>query len=326
MDKKAWSPYTFAMQRYFRNVTGSLNALVVLESAVRHSSFTKAGEELGLSQPTVSRHVATLEARIGQPLFQRKNNRIRATQAGQRLAQAVSLGLGHAESAWKELSQSSKQDDMVLACSFGFANNWLQPNFRQLKQVLAGKRLRITTSDWMESLDMERVDLAVVWDLSYTPDRPYIPLLADEAFPVCSPEYLQRHPEIVSDTSALLDANLLHFDVAHTGFMTWKLWFAHFGINIPLHADADMYDAYPFLLKAAQDGEGVVLGWRGLVDRMIEDGMLVQVGPSVVNKDTAYYLQYRTDSPRAESIAQVVQWFKQSFDSEKTDQIQTKGR
>lgn len=305
------------MLKYFRNVTGSLNALVVLEAAVRHSSFTRAGEELSLSQPTVSRHVATLEARIGQALFERHNNQIRPTPAGQKLASAVSLGLGHAESAWKELSNTAAQNDMVLACSFGFATNWLQPNFNELRKVLAGRRLRITTSDWMESLDMDRVDIAIVWDLSHAPERPYIPLLAEEVFPVCSPDYLRRHPQIIASPESLLEARILYFDVADTGFLTWKLWFAHLGVDIPPPTNPDMYDAYPFLLKAAQGSEGVVLGWRGMVDRMIEEGSLVQVGPSMVNRETAYYLQYRADGPHVDSIQEVVQWFRQSFEAKK---------
>lgn len=301
----------------FRNVTGSLNALLVLEAAVRHANFTRAGKELSLSQPTISRHIATLEARIRQPLFDRSNNRIQPTAAGRRLAEAVSLGLGHTETAWEGLSRSAHQSDLVLACTFGFADNWLMPRFTGLKNALGDKRLRIATSDWMDCLDMERIDIAVVWDLSHAPDRPHIPLFAEEAFPVCSPGYLRQRPDIAARPEALAEAELLHFDVGRSGFLTWRLWFAGLGIDYRARPGAYQYDAFPFVLKAALDGEGVALGWRYLVDRMLDEGSLVRVGQSVVNRETAYYLQYRRGGPHRESIRTIIDWFRQTVEKQK---------
>ncbi|OUR77223.1 hypothetical protein A9Q83_11970 [Alphaproteobacteria bacterium 46_93_T64] len=304
------------MKKYFQNVTGSLNALLVLEAAVRHSSFTKASVELSLSQPTVSRHIATLEARLGKQLFWRKNNQIQPTSEGKQLAEAVSIGLGHTESVWQQLSKFTRDRDLVLACTYGFADNWLLSQSTQLKAVLGDKRLRIATADWMESLDMDQVDIALVWDLSLAPDRPSIPLFPDEAFPVCSPDYLRQNPNIASDPRALLKANLLDYDVRHSGQVTWPIWFASLGINAQDHAQVFQYDAYPFLLKAVQDGEGVALGWRFMVDRMIEDGSLVKVGPNVVNSEAAYYLQYRTDGPHSDTIRAIVDWFKRTVEKQ----------
>ena len=297
------------MERRFRQVPGSLNALLVHEAAVRHASFTRAGQELSLTQPTVSRHIATLEARLGCALFERHNNRIQPTAAGRRLADAVSLGLGHTETVWEELARPDRDEDLVLACSFGFADQWLMPRYADLQAALGDRRLRMATSDWMRSLDMDRIDLAVVWDLGHTPDRPSVPLFAEEVFPVCSPDYLRRHPGIAESPVALAEADLLHFDVGASGFLTWSGWFARCGLVVPDGDPAARIDAYPFILRAAQDGAGVVLGWRFLVDRLIADGGLVQVGPAVRNRETAYHLQYRALGPAQDAIQRVVRWF-----------------
>jgi DNA-binding transcriptional LysR family regulator len=302
------------MERRFANLPGSLNALVVLESAVRHASFTGASRELGLTQPSVSRHISGLEDRIGQPLFERQNNRIKPTAAGRKLADAVYLGFGHVETTMQDLAPSRSDEGIVLACSFGFADQWLLPRFSDLQDALGGTRIRMATSDWPEALDMTRVDAAIVSDLTGAPDRRSIQLFEEEAFPVCSPDYLRRHPQLTGSPMALLDAGLLHFDVGASGFLTWETWFARNGLNLPLRPDRKIFDAYPFLTRAAQDGAGVALGWRHLVDRMIDDGSLVKIGPAIRNRPAAYYLQYRETIRLKSELDKLVAWFRRRID------------
>ena len=117
------------MERSIRPTAGSLNALLVLEVAVRHASLSRAAQELGLSQPAVSRHIATLEDRLGQPLFHRNNNRITPTESATRLAGAVALGYGHVDQVWDDVLKPSDRREVTLACSYGFADQWLMPSF-----------------------------------------------------------------------------------------------------------------------------------------------------------------------------------------------------
>ena len=131
-------------------------------------------------------------------------------------------------------------------------------------------------------------------------------------------DYLSQHPGIASDPSALLGADLLDYDVRHSGQLTWPLWFASIGIKDAKYTHCYEYDAYPFLMRAAQGGEGVVLGWRFMVDQMIEDGSLVKVGPSVINRDAAYYLQYRTNGPDTDTIMTIVNWFQRTVEEQKS--------
>ena len=308
------------MERRFRNLSGLLNALVVAESAVRHSSFTGAARELGLTQPSVSRHVAMLEERIGQLLFKRHDNRTRPSAVGRRLADAVSLGFAHVEAAMEELAPSAAGEGIVLACSFGFADQWLLPRSSGPQEALGGARIRMATTDWLEDLDLSRVDAAVVSDLSAAPDRKSAALFAEEVFPVCSPDYLQRHPDLAASVEALLSADLLLFDVGASGFLTWQQWVAHFGVRLPADSGRRVFDAYPFLTRAAQDGAGVALGWRHLVDRMIEDGSLVRLGPTVRNRPMAYYLQYRERFRQEAALECLVSWFRTQFAASENEQ------
>lgn len=302
------------MRRQFKNITGSLNALLVLEAAVRHGSFTKAGEELSLTQPTVSRHIATLEARIGRLLFRRDHNQIQPTDVARALADAVSLGLGHAESVWERLAKQDDQRGLVLACSFTFAENWLLPRFSELRKLLGDKTIRITTFDWLDEFDNNRADLAVVWGRPQVPGQTRLPLFAEQVYPVCSPEYLRDHPDIVSSPNELCRANLLHLDVGDDQVLTWRRWFAARSIEYTAGQGRNLFDSYPFLLRAVQSGEGIGLGWRHLTDRFVEDGSLVCVGPTVRSEVPAYYLQIADDDLDEPLMQKIIDWFKHATD------------
>jgi len=301
------------MTNRFRNISGSLNALLVLEAVVRHLSFTRAARELCVSQPTISRHIATLENRLERPLFVRDGNQVVPTAHAQRLAAAVSLGFGHAETAWEAIKFDSGDDEVTIACSFGFAENWLMPRYAGLKRALGKTRLRISTFDRPNLQQMARIDVAVVWDTSLLPDRPSFPLFDEVAFPVCSPQYLRQHPGIDRSVEALAATELIHFDVGDSGFITWRLWFSAQGIDYRPPATAHQYDALPFSMQAVLDGEGVGIGWRYLVDQMLNDGRLVRVGPAMTNREVAYFLQYREHRPNDDGIRKIIAWFKQAI-------------
>lgn len=304
------------MEMQSRLLTGSLNALLVMEAAVRHKGFSLAAKELNLSQPAVSRHIATLEGRLGCALFHRDHNKITPTEAGQKLADAVALGIGHVASVWQEVMAQDDEHGVVLACSYGFSDQWLMPRFSDLRRTMDGVPVRLITSDQLEYLDFRRIDAAVVWNVSQLSDRPYFPLIRDETFPVCSPEFLARyqvrHNESAIDFSKLAADDFLHFAVGNSGFLTWRSYFTHVGLPMPDFGPTTPYDAYPFLIRAVLSGDGVALGWRGLVDDLLDRKEILRIGPSASNRETSYYFQHRTVSDNTSAVARLVGWFAQA--------------
>jgi DNA-binding transcriptional LysR family regulator len=293
-------------------IAGSLNALLVFEAAARLGSFSLAAQELNLSQPAVSRHVATLEARLDCALFTRSHNRVRPTEAGQKLAAAVALGFGHVAAAWSGIAARSGPDEVVLACSYGFADQWLLPRFSRLRDAMGQTQVRVVTSDRMEDLDFGRVDAAVVWNPDALPDRPSIPLIRDETFAVCSPGFRARHAREGSehlDLQELPPERLLHFSVSGTDFLTWPRYFQAAGLPPRPFGSPAEFNAYPFLMHAVLNGEGVALGWRGLVDELLAQGAVVQAGPSVSSRGHSYYLQHRPLGDSSGALARLRDWF-----------------
>lgn len=293
------------MERSIRPTAGSLNALLVLEVAVRHASLSRAATELGLSQPAVSRHITTLEARLRQPLFERNNNRITPTANASRLADAIALGLGHVDQAWTEVLAAPDTGEVTLACTFGFADQWLMPRYSGLRAYLDGNRVRVVTTDQLGDIDLSQLDAAVVWDPSRMPDRPYFPLIPAEAFPVCSPGFLEAHPEAATDISQLPPELFLHFD---PGFLTWESWFEQAGLPPPQFDVAAEFDAYPFLLQSVRRGEGIGLGWTGIVDNALACGEIVRLGPTVSDRAHSYFLQHRIPASGS-ALERMLKWF-----------------
>ncbi|WP_370232044.1 LysR substrate-binding domain-containing protein [Cognatishimia sp.] len=297
------------MELLKRPTSGSLNSLLVLEVAVRHSSLSRSADELGLSQPAVSRHIATLEGRLGQALFRRNNNQISPTESAVRMAEAVRLGYGHVDQVWQDVAAYSKRAEIILACTYGFADQWLMPKFADLRAALGGVRVRVVTTDQLGDIDLSRVDAAVVWDTARLPNRPFIPLVKSEIFPICSPDFLRAHPEANDAIETLPPELFLHFDVGVSGFMTWPKWFAHAGLQPPPFTSVADFDAYPFLLQSIQRGDGIGLGWHGLVDEAIARGDILRLGPSVSDRETSYFLQHRPFQDDTGPLAQMVAWF-----------------
>ncbi|MES0192665.1 LysR family transcriptional regulator [Mesorhizobium sp. LSJC264A00] len=294
-----------------------MNALLVLEAAVRHGNFSLAARSLNLSQPAVSRHISILEERLGQRLFLRNNNRITPTANARELGAAVALGLGHIRETWKKIYCPPPRDDVILACTFGFADQWLMPRFARLRLAMQGARVRVITTDQVADIDQNWVDAAVVWHLGDCNDRPAFPLIAEEAFPVCSPAFAFRElgevPRDFCDPIALRNLppdKFLHFDQGDSGYLTWDSWFSKVGLAAPAFGRRETFDAYPFMLQAILNGEGVGLGWQGLVNELVAQGRLLRVGPVVANLKTAYYLQHRSVESSDSALARLVAWFR----------------
>lgn len=301
------------MQKRFRRFQHLLTAIPVFESAARLGSFTKAADELGLTQPTVSRHVMNLEEQLNLPLFTRQHNRITLTYAGHELFNAVSLGFSHIDSVIRSLNPSSSDSSVTIGCSFEFATHWLMPRFSNLRRTLGSKSVNVLTADWLTGLDVNTVDILVSWGNKGWTNRPRVPLFDEIVFPVCSPALLKHFPQLnqaLQTPEKLLDAPLLYYDERDTNFVNWSKWFAQFGLNCPAH-DADyVFSSYQFMVQAMIEGEGVGLGWQQFIEAHLQSGKLVRVGEKIQQHKALYYIEYVTESPRQQSINTVVDWLR----------------
>lgn len=310
--------YIKRMQGRFFRFHHLLNAIPVFESAARLGSFTHAAGELGLTQPTVSRHIINLEEQLGVSLFTRQHNRISLTNAGRELSDAVALGLGHIDSVIRTLSSSAADDTVTIGCSFEFGSHWLMPRFSSLRRALGSNPVNVLTADWLMGMDVNSVDVLVSWGNQSWTDRPRVPLFDEIVFPACSPSLLEHRPLLqrsLEQPQLLQKAPLLYYDERDTHFMNWDKWFAHFGLTCPTHDSSYTFNSYQFMVQAMIEGEGVGLGWQQFIEPLIQSGKLVRVGAKVQQPKALYYIEYVTGHPRQQSINTVVDWFRNMADS-----------
>lgn len=291
------------MTSRFRRLQPHLTALPVFEAAARLGSFTRAAAELGVSQPSVSRHIANLEAALGQRLFARDHNRLTLTPEGAALAGAVDLGLSHIDTAYRKLAQGPRRAGLTLACSFSFAHGWLLPRFSDLRRAAGETPIHLVVSYWLEDVDLDDVDMVVNWRSRGWTEWPSLSLFDEVVYPVAAP-WWQR------ESDALSAADLLHFEERDNEFVGWEHWFVHQHLPIPDFSDAYRYSNYHFMIQAAMDGEGVALGWHHLVADQIAQGRLKRVGPPMHYRDDAYSLEYRPDSGAPETLQAILDWFR----------------
>ena len=291
-----------------------LEPLVAFEAAARLLSFTRAAEELHLSQAAISQQIRSLEAKLQVKLFSRSHRAVQLTNEGREYLHTVAAILKQLAGATMDIQNVEFNQQLVFGCDQSFATQWLSPRISELRSLLPEVSLRIVASDnYDESLGPE-VQAAVLhgdgdW-AGFISQR----LFDEEVFPVCSPDY--PHHQAQQDwVSWLLEAQLIDLADNHWNWMSWRLWLGGNDIDEPLANRNLQINSYPMVIDAACAGEGVALGWRGLVDDLITSGKLIRPVQQSLQTEFGYYFICRDNLQADAIIQQLKQWLLQAFAS-----------
>ena len=266
-----------------------MNSLIAFEAAARTGSFTRAAEELKISQPAVSHAMRLLEDDLGLPLFERRHKGVQTTDAGQHLLEQVSLGLTLIDQALREVRGMTGGQQVTLAVSTATATWWLLPRIARFKQLHPAIELRCITTDTDLDLGRERIDLAITLGTGEFPQHQRWHFVDEEIFPVCSPSFLRGHSGVV-DVQSLTSATLLHLEERYRPRLDWAGWLARFGVAMDRSTKLFRFNDYSVVLQAAIEGQGVAMGWRHLVAPLITQGLLVRPVPHSVTTEQPIYL------------------------------------
>ena len=294
------------MRELIRRV-GRLQRLAVFEAAARLGSFTAAARELEMTQPAVTRQLRALEESVNTALFHRTSNRSELTDAGRTLLLEVSRSFSGIEGALAGLGQRAEL--FVLACYPGFAQQWLVPRLDRVQEALGGRELRLWLFDREADLAGGAFDAAIQVGHGAFPAVDCELLFPESVFPVAAPALARaRSLEASSSPERLLDVPLLHMDDGDRPWMSWGEWFGRFGLDVSRQPGRVLFNNYPVVLQQAVAGRGVALGWRHLVDDLLADGVLEQVGPEVTSSE-GYFLTWPTGT-RASTTQALAVWLK----------------
>jgi DNA-binding transcriptional LysR family regulator len=288
------------------------------EAAARNLSFTKAAEELFITQSAVSRQIKALEVHLGVMLFERRPRSLVLTEDGQALYVVAADVLDRLQNAVNCLKSDSRTRQLSVTTTTGFASLWLIPRLRRFTTLYPDIDVRISATTEMLNLERSLVDLAIRYCPPQTVPERATRLFGEEVLPVCSPSLLRDRSRPLRRPHDLQGHTLLHFDYpgALKSFMDWGTWLSALGIGDLRSAGALHFTQYEQMIQAAIDGQGVALGRQPLIDDLIQSGMLVAPFKKTIVGSRAYFM---IESPTARGKLPVRQFTAWLLDEVKRD-------
>ncbi|MBV7265525.1 LysR substrate-binding domain-containing protein [Erythrobacter ani] len=282
-----------------------LTAIRAFEAAARHKNYTRAGEELGLTQAGVSYQIKNLEQRVGTLLFVRQGRSMELTLAGEALAPRIAQAFAAMESAFALLGEN---EDSVLsiACFQTFATNFLAPRLGAFQLANPGIAVRIGVSNRYVDLDAGEADLAIRLSREATPELESHFLMDLGIAPFASPQFVARHPELQRANAAIPDEHRIS-----TGTAWWQLWDeAHCtvrGAGGAIQTRGLEFDSQILDAAAAMSGNGIAILAPALFASEAAAGRLQRIGTAIARPGGVFRLVYpgvRQHSPKVRAFRQ----------------------
>ena len=278
-----------------------LGALIAFEAAGRLQSFTRAAEELNVTQAAVSRQIRQLEDHLGKPLFIRAHRAVGLTPEGRNYLHTVVNALSQVGAATRDLKAAAPSARLTVAVDQSIAHLWLLPRLAAFRTAQGSSDLRLIVSDEERDCLAADVEVAILHGDGNWPAHDSELLFAEEVFPVCSPDYFgARRSQLASED--LASETLIDLDDDHWNWLNWRQWLSAHGAGQVTVPRPLTVTSYPLVIDAARRGLGVALGWRGLVDDDLREGRLVVPLRESLKTRFGYHLVWpraRAPSPAA---------------------------
>jgi LysR family glycine cleavage system transcriptional activator len=272
-----------------------LSAVRVFESAARHSNFTRAAAELGMTQAAVSYQVKVLEERLQTKLFLRQKGRLSLTEIGSRIAPLVRDGFNMLENAFS-LALTKDGQILTISTTQSFATNWLAPRIGSFQITEPQLAVRLRSDDHYVDFAAEDVDVAIRNGAGNWPGLSAHFMMRVVVQPFASPEFVARHGPIETPTDVMRLPRLSPDD------WWWDFWLAQIGGSAGNQRGMPgiRLDSQAMEANAAMAGHGIAIINSMLWQRDIEDGRLVAVGPNALAEHSYWltYPAYRRSSPK----------------------------
>jgi LysR family glycine cleavage system transcriptional activator len=280
-----------------------LNALKSFEAAARHESFTRAAEELCVTQGAVSHQVKALEAVLGLKLFQRERQRLIITEAGRDYLSVVRDALDRIAVGTERLVQRQSSGTLTVSTSPDFAAKWLVHRLGRFADAHPDIDLRVSASLHHVDFAREDVDLAVRHGEGDWPGLDAVRLCSERLFAVCSPKLLSARRALAKPAD-ILQLPLLRLSEGNA----WDRWFAAAGLAVPERPRGAVLNRPSMLIDAAADGQGVALARTTLAAWDLINGRLVRPFNISLRLGKSYWIVCPTATAKLPKIATFRTW------------------
>jgi LysR family glycine cleavage system transcriptional activator len=298
--------------------SAALSTLRFFESTARLGSFTRAAEELCITQGAVSQHIKALESRLGCKLFFRLPGQIKLTDEGKKFAEVVTRVLRDLEEAADFLVAPRKSKiDVRLRVGPSFANRWLIPRLGRFHTRHPNITLHVIGDYGYLDPAQRDFDLAVEMTVS-PPQHLHVESLMEEYLtPVCSREYLETHQFLVTPAD-LARCVLLHDGDAWPSASEdaeWSHWLQAVDARGVDSSDGQYFTLANMAIEAALSHQGVAIGRLSLVQPLLASRKLVDPFSQRIKSPAIYRLVYPSELEGRPGVTEVANWLREEAGS-----------
>lgn len=268
----------------------------------RHGSLTSAAVALKISQPAISYQIRRIEEQIGVDLLTRLHRGVELTPAGRRLYDIAKRAVDDIDDAVRSFRADQERSTIRLLTDYAFSSLWLMPRMHAFRQLYPDLDIQIVATQRLQAEVLRESDIAVAFGAERDFGDATL-LLPEIVTPVCTPAFAEQNGPF-ADASSLARSTLIHLDSSlPSPWFEWDTYLSHFNAVRDVqagHVDLS-FNTYSLVVQAAVGGEGIAIGWKGLVDDYISSGLLVPVGPTLAIAERGYWLARPERASRAVS-------------------------
>ena len=249
----------------------------------RFLSFTKAGEELCLTQGAVSHRIKNLEKQLGFSLFVRLTRRLELTSEGERLLATLNHSFAEIFSELEDIRFNELRGELYIGASPTFALAWLMPRLPSFQKLYPNLNVKIRIKASKLDFKHEPVDLAIYYGNEDHPDLHCQRLFSERLVPVCTPLYAEKFA-LADGIKRLKDVTFIHcVESLETISPTheWSTWLKANAIELDTEQRQYQFNHCEMAMVAARQGMGVAMGRAELIQTHIDSGELITPFASV---------------------------------------------
>jgi LysR family transcriptional regulator, glycine cleavage system transcriptional activator len=290
----------------------SLDLLKGFEAAARLLSFTRAGEELHLTQSAISRQIKELEEQLGAALFERRHRALALTDAGQTLFPAAVQVLQAMRAATDRLRALSARRTLSVTTTHSFAALWLIPRLPGFTRTHPAVDVRIAADVRVQDLERDGLDVAIRHGPASLAGPNALRLFGERVFPVCSPKLLRDPKRPLREPADLRHHVLLQYDDpdGRHPWLHWKTWLEIERLTDLRPAGSLLFSGYEQIIPAAIAGNGVALGRSPLVREALASGELVAPFKRSADPARAYFAIVSKNSAVRPEVVDFLAWLR----------------
>ena len=281
----------------------SLNALKAFEAAARHESFTRAAQELCVTQGAISQQVKSLEDELGLRLFRRERQRLVLTAAGSAYLEVVREAFDRLRAGTERLLDRQRAHTLTITTSPNFAAKWLVHRLGRFAAAHPEIDLRVSATLQHVDLARDDFDLAIRHGDGRWPGMHVTRLCTEQLFPVCSPQLAQGSRPI------RVPADIKHHTLLHVNDSTdWKQWLAAAAVEGVDHERGIVLSQASMAIDAAVGGQGIALARTALASWDLSAGRLLRPFAHALEAPYAFWIVCAKAAAESRKVSTFTSW------------------